>query len=260
MTRIDVALVAGGKWHDFDYARLQLLQALSHDERIRVHVAPDYNDARLLGAQALISYTCDLRPPPAVQQAWHHLVERGGRWLALHGSNAAIDPPTRLGIDTFTSPRVFPLWVDTLGSQFVAHPPWRRYTVTTSPGAEGDPLVAGIGSFETGEDELYLCEYHGDIVPLLETRFSGSTGAPGGFAEHDWPDDKPRLVLYRRPLGKGEVVYFSLAHCSSRWDLIDPPFDKFPREHLPVGRGSWEVPEYREILRRAINWVTATES
>jgi uncharacterized protein len=259
MSRIDVALVAGGKWHDFDYARLQILQLLAPDERIRVHVGPDYNDARLLGARALISYTCDVRPPPAVQQAWRTWVEHGGRWLALHGSNAAIDPPTRLGIDTLTSPRVFPVWADTLGSQFVAHPPWLRYTVTTSPGAEHDPLVSGIGSFETDEDELYLCEYHGDVVPLLETHFSGSTGAPGGFAEHEWVDDQPRLVLYRRPLGTGEVVYFSLAHCSSTWDLIDPPFDKIPPERRPVGRGSWDLPAYREILARALKWVTRTD-
>jgi type 1 glutamine amidotransferase len=256
MSRIDVALVVGGKWHDFDYARLQLLQALAIDDRLRVHVAPDFNDARLLGAQALISYTCDVRPPYAVQLAWRRWVEQGGRWLALHGTNAAIDPPTRLGKDPMTTPRVFPIWVDTLGSQFIAHPAWHRFTVTISPGAKDDPLVAGIESFETGEDEVYLCEYHGEVVPLLETRFTGSTGAPGGFAEHEWLDDTPRLVLYRRPLGDGEVVYFTLAHCHGRWDMVDPPFTG--AEFSPAQRGSWDVAEYREILGRGIAWATGT--
>jgi hypothetical protein len=256
VSRIEVALVVGGKWHDFDFVRLELLKALAENDRLRVHVAADYNDARLLGAQALISYTCDVRPPYTVQLAWRRWVEQGGRWFALHATNAAIDPPTKLGTEPMTTPRVFPLWVDTLGSQFIAHPSWHEYTVSTSPGADDDPLVAGIGSFQTGEDELYLCEYHGEIVPLLETRFTGSTGAPGGFAEHEWTDNTPRLVLYRRPLGQGEVVYFALAHCNGRWDMVDPPFENLD---LPAQTGSWNVPEYREILRRGLTWVTASE-
>jgi hypothetical protein len=95
-------------------------------------------------------------------------------------------------------------------------------------------------------------EHHGDIIPLLETRWTGTTR---GFTEGEWPDDQPRLVLYRRPLRHGEVVYFTLGHCRSHWDMIHPPHDgaRWPT----VERGAWDVPEFVEILRRCIDWAKA---
>ena len=47
-------------------------------------------------------------------------------------------------------------WADTLGSQFVAHPPIAPYPVEIT--APDHWLVAGIESFDT-DDELYLCEH-----------------------------------------------------------------------------------------------------
>ena len=79
--------------------------------------------------------------------------------MALHGTNSALDMGGENGVD---SPRCFPIWAETLGSQFVAHPPIAPYPVEIS-----DPsnwLVADLESFET-DDELYLCEYH-DIENL----------------------------------------------------------------------------------------------
>ena len=35
-TRIDCVLVAGGRFHDIDFARLELLKLLAEDERVRV--------------------------------------------------------------------------------------------------------------------------------------------------------------------------------------------------------------------------------
>jgi len=32
---INAVLVVGGKWHDFDYARLELLKLLAEDDRVR---------------------------------------------------------------------------------------------------------------------------------------------------------------------------------------------------------------------------------
>ena len=61
--------------------------------------------------------------------------------MALHGTNSALDLPRPNGVE---SPRCFPTWVDTLGSQFIAHPPIMPYTVEVT-----DPihwLVAGVGS------------------------------------------------------------------------------------------------------------------
>ena len=42
--RLDVVLVAGGKYHDIDFARLELLKLLAEDERIRTRVYEDYSN------------------------------------------------------------------------------------------------------------------------------------------------------------------------------------------------------------------------
>ena len=42
--RKDVYLVVGGKYHDFDFARLELLKLLAEHDVIRVKVANDYSD------------------------------------------------------------------------------------------------------------------------------------------------------------------------------------------------------------------------
>jgi type 1 glutamine amidotransferase len=246
--RIDAFVVCGGKYHDFDYARLRLLELLAEDEHVRVKVAQHFHDAdQITASKFLVSYTCDVRPTEDEQRALRAWVEAGGRWLALHGTNCALDPPTGEGL--YETPRVFPLWVDTLGSQFISHPSMGSYEVTVAAGAERDPLIAGIGGFTCGVEELYLMDLHGDRVPVLETRWTGRTR---GFAEGEWLDDEPRPVLYRRPLGDGEVVYFTLGHCRGHWDMYAPPHNgaRYPDIH----RGSWDVPQFVEILRRAIAW------
>src|SRR5260370_1239091 len=84
--RVDAVLACGGKWHDFDFARHELLGALGRCEQVRTRVFEDYRclDA-LERADLLVSYTCDVRPTPEPQDALVAFVERGGRCLALHG-------------------------------------------------------------------------------------------------------------------------------------------------------------------------------
>jgi hypothetical protein len=249
--RINVYLVCGGKYHDFDFARLELLKLLAEHEQVRVQVSQHYEDTAAIAAcDALVSYTCDVRPSEGAQVALREWVAGGVRWFALHGTNSAIDPPEALGKGPFTTPRAFPTFVETLGSQFLSHPAMGPFEVTVSPGAEHDPLVAGFERFTSGVDELYLSEYHGALEPLLETRWTGTTQ---GFAEAEWPDDDPRLVMYRRPLGAGHVLYFTLGHCRSHYDMVHPPFNGM---YYPVvERGSWEIAEYYELLRRGIRWM-----
>ncbi len=141
---------------------------------------------------------------------------------------------------------MFPLWADTLGSQFVAHPPIRPYTVEVT-----DPdhwLVAGVEPFET-DDELYLSEYHdrAALLPLLHTTWSGDAR---GFVEADWTTgDARHLVMYVRPLGVGGVLYNTLGHCRGHYDMV-PVLDYYP----VVERCSWERPVYYELLRRSLRW------
>lgn len=248
--RVDVTLVAGGKYHDIDYARLQLLGLLAEHEACRVRVQPDYEDCDAIAAGSiLVSYTCDVRPSARAQRTIRDWVEGGGRWVALHGTNAALDLG---GPDGVVSPRVFPLWADTLGSQFVAHPPIHPYAVEVT-----DPdhwLVQGIEPFET-DDELYLCEYadRDRLEVLLHTTWQGEAV---GFAEPDWTTTPPiHPVLYLRELGAGSVLYNTLGHCRGHYDMA-PVLDYYPR----VERCSWEQPAYTELLRRSLRWAMGLDA
>jgi uncharacterized protein len=242
--RIDVTLVAGGMYHDIDFARLELLELLGEHEEFRVRVQPDYEDTDAIAAGSiLVSYTCNVRPSEEAQARIRQWVIDGGRWVALHGTNSALDLGTPQGVD---SPRVFPLWVDTLGSQFIAHPPIAPYLVELT---EPDHwLVAGIEPFET-DDELYLSE-HADLdalQPLLHTTWSGTAR---GFVESDWTEAGDRhLVMYLRPLGAGAVLYNTLGHCRGHYDMV-PVLDYYPK----IERGSWDQPAYSELLRRSLRW------
>jgi len=242
--RIDVLLVAGGKYHDIDFARRELLGLLAEHDEFRVRVQPDYEDTSpLKRSTILVSYTCDVRPSERAQDEIRAWVQNGGRWVALHGTNSALTLGGPNGVD---SPRVFPTWAETLGSQFVAHPPIQPYRV--EPSAPDHWLVAGIDPFDT-DDELYLCEYHDreSLQPLLQTTWRGDAT---GFVEHDWNDcDPTHLVMYLRPLGSGCVLYNTLGHCRGHYDM-SPVLDYYPR----VERCSWDNPAYHELLRRSLRW------
>jgi type 1 glutamine amidotransferase len=215
-----------------------------------VTVAADYEDVEAISrCRFLVSYTCDVRPSERAQQEIRAWVEDGGRWLALHGTNSALDLGGPDGVD---SPRCFPTWADTLGSQFVAHPPIQPYAVEIA-----DPthwLVAGIDGFDT-DDELYLSEYHDrDVLhALARTTWNGDAR---GFVEHDWTvTDPEHLVVYLRPLGAGGVLYNTLGHCRGHYDMV-PRTDYYP----DIERCSWEVPQYHEMLRRGIRWATGADA
>jgi len=239
---VQVHLVCGGKYHDFDFARLQLLTHLGIHDDARVTVSGDYRDADaglLDGVEFLVTYTCDVRPSLAEQEALRDWVNGGGRWLALHGSNATLD----LTPDGVVSPRVIPVLAETLGSQFIAHPPIAPYRVeVTEP---DHPLVAGIAPFDTS-DELYLSEYHGKLEVLLHTCF---TGDARGFAESSWPEVREHPVLYLRHLGCGTVLYLTLGHCRGHHDMR-PAMEWWPT----VDRGSWDLHVFRLLLERAVAW------
>ncbi len=246
--RIDVVLVAGGVWHDIDFARLELLQLLAEHEELRVRCQADFEDTEWLEpdavhpAEIMVTYTCDVRPSERAQRTIRDWIERGGRMIALHGTSSALDQSP----DGWVAPRDMPLWIDTLGSQFIAHPPIAPYEVrNVNP---DHWLVAGVEPFEA-TDELYLNEYpdREALVPLLQTSYRGDAR---GFAESDWSDTDPdHLVMYLRPLGKGAVLYNTLGHCRGHYDMV-PLKDYYPS----VDRCAWDLPVFYELLRRSIRW------
>jgi len=233
-------LVANARFHNTDFARLQLLQLLAETDEIGTRVSDSFADVDAIAdADFLITYTCDLRPKENEEQALRDFVASGKRWIALHGTNALLD----FKPEGLYAPREHNTFMQTLGSRFLSHPPTQPYTVTVSDPSH--PLVAGIEPFEA-TDEIYLCEYFGEIKPLLETRFTGTFHS--GYIENEWPIDEPRLVAYTHPVGQGEVLYITLGHCCGKFDM--QPI----QEEAEVVYGSWENPIYLELLRRAILW------
>ena len=240
MKRVRCALVCGGRFHDFDYARLELLRHLAEDARVRTRVLDDWSRSDAwAGADFLLSYTCDVRPTAEQAEALAQWVENGGRWFALHGTNSILEFDGR----RVSCPSLAPRFTATLGSRFLAHPPIAPYLVHVSDPAH--PLVKGIEPFET-TDELYLCELHEPLTTLLHARYSGPTP---GFQPAEWRDDAPRPVLYLHEVGHGAVLYLTLGHSRGRLDM-QPLVDDYPA----VERGSWELPVFHELLRRGLAW------
>ncbi len=242
--RIDVVLVAGGKYHDIDFARLELLKLLAEDDRMRVRVFEDYaNLEAIAAADVLVTYTCDVIPPLPVQEALREWVKAGGRWYALHGTNSILRWLPNGLVD---APRWAPVFMQTLGSQFIAHPPIAPYRVTVADPTH--PLVDGVQPFDA-TDEHYLVETHGDLHVLLETEFGGEAT---GFAEADWPHGK-HPVFYIHAIGEGAVLYLTLGHCRGHYDLnvLGVDFYEVPE------KGSWDLPVFYDLLRRGLVWAKA---
>jgi len=234
-------LICGGRYHDFDFARLELLSLLAESPENRTRVYEDFRDCdALAAADFLVTYTCDVRPSLEQQRALADFVTGGGRWLALHGTNSILHFNEAGVVECPTS---HPLFAEVLGSQFLAHPPIAPYRVENA--RPDHPLVEGIDAFEV-TDELYLCRFDAEVEVLLQTHFQGKTP---GFEHDHWPEEEVRPVLYLRDYGQGQVLYNTLGHCRGPYDM-QPLMDVYPR----LERGAWEAPAYRELLRRGLRW------
>jgi len=236
---IACALVASGKYHDIDFARLELLKLLGEDERVRVRVFEDYSNLEAIrAADFLVSYTCDVVPSLEQQEALRAWLEDGGRWYALHGTNSIL----RFTAEGVDAPDWAPHFMETLGSRFVSHPPIEPYRVEVAQ--PGHPLVKGIEPFDS-TDELYLMKRYGELDVLLDCEFGGETK---GFTQKDWPHDR-HPVFYLKRVGQGAVLYLTLGHCRGHFDMR-PLMPYWPT----VDRGSWDLPVFHQLLRRGLAW------
>lgn len=240
LSRIDVLLICGGRYHDFDYARLELLKLLAEYVQVRVTVRHDYSDlAALEACDALITYTCDEVPDAECVALLQRRVREGLRWYALHGTNsilqfaeggAVLSPPLAADLRGL------------LGSEFRAHPPIGRFTVRVDQ--PDHVLCQGVTDFEV-EDEQYLLDFDSDLDVLMSTRFGGSTPE---FEIKEW-DEADHPVFYLKSVGDGAVLYLTLGHCRGHFDLL-PLAPYYPR----VERCSWESEAYYRLLRNGIRW------
>ncbi len=236
-------LISGGQYHDIDYARASLLTLLAEHPEVRATTASDYAALDdLARAQFLVTYTCNVTPAPGEVAALRAFLERGGRWLALHGTNSILAQNEK---GRWYAPRDDTGFMALLGSQFAAHPPIAPYTVSVVK--PDDPLTEGVGDFVVeGGDELYYMRLFGEVDVLMD---APAQGAARGFVERDWPEGERHPVLYRKKVGAGEIVYFTLGHRRGHYDM-EPLIDYYPE----VEKGAWEIAPYMEILRRGLRW------
>ncbi len=244
--RLDVYLVAGGKYHNIDYARLELLKLITEQPRLKVQVGSDYSQIdEICEADFIISYTCDVMPTAAQTERLCEAVSGGKKWFALHGTNSIL---RFLEDGRVNCPRDNPAFMELLGSQFLSHPPIMPYEVEVSD--PDHPLVKDIPTF-TVDDELYLSEHHGDNQHLLlHTYFSGTTE---GFVDAEWDSEEPRPCMYIHPYSEGQVLYLTLGHCRGKYDM-QPMMEVYPEPEF----GAWKTDEYYELLRRGIRWAMGT--
>lgn len=248
-----IHLISGGKYHDFDRARLVLLHLMAEQETIRATTASDFSGLGALSqCDGLVIYSCDLMPNETQAAELAEFVSDGGRLFALHASNAPIeftDGPaieaSGVRVPGLVKPgaaATAPSYIDLLGSRFQAHLAMQPFTVNVAdPNHE---LTRGLQDF-TVTDEPYVTELVSDAKVLLSARYKGE--APG-YLLGLWADDPPRPQMYLRQFGDGEVLYLTLGHACGRFDA-QPLMD----ETEPV-TGPWDMPVYRELLRRGICW------
>ncbi|MFT4676467.1 MAG: type 1 glutamine amidotransferase [Patiriisocius sp.] len=239
--KIDVYLVCNARYHDTNFARLELLKLLGENEDINTRVAENFSDVEAIADSALlITYTCDLRPTLEEQEALAVFLEKGGRWFALHATNALLD-----FVDgKADTPNVAPRFMELLGSRFVAHPANQRIEIKVTDVEH--PLTANIEDFVVEEEEPYYCEAHGEQVVLLEASYNEPSV---GYVRAEFGTDKEsHPQMYLHPWGDGSVLYLSLGHCTGKHDM------KPLADIVPVVRGSWNSPVYYELLRRGILW------
>ena len=238
--RIDVYLVCNAKYHDTNFARLELLKLLAEHEDVWVRVADSYADIAAISASTLlVTYTCDLCPSEVQQQALNRFLREGGRWFALHGTNALVE----IVDGKADTPDKAPLLMENLGSRFVAHPAIETFTVRVVD--PDHPLTVGLQDFEV-EDEPYYCEFFGDNHVLLEAAYNSPST---GYARSDFGierDAQPQMYLH--PVGEGHVLYITLGHCTGKYDM-QPIMDV-----APVTRCAWNEPIFYDLLRRGIRW------
>jgi len=248
--RIDVYLVAGGKYHNIDHARLEILKLLADQPRIKVQVGADYSDIdAICASDFLITYTCDVIPTASETQHLKQYISAGKKWFALHGTNSILRflAPDAAGTPQVDCPEENVPFMEILGSQFMSHPPIHDYDVlVTEP---DHPLVKDIPTFRV-DDELYLCKFHGDYQTLLHTHWSDPVE---NFIREDWVKESDvQPILYIHPYGEGQVLYLTLGHCRGKYDM-QPLMEEYP---VPE-EGAWRTEEFYELLRRGIQWAMA---
>lgn len=269
-TAIRVHVVAGGfprgssAGHDIDYARSRILQLLQENAEAVVSVSADFKDIGdwLQTSDFLVTYVAGPFPDDRQSQRVAEWLDRGGRWLALHGTSGGRAVPLPDGGAGRTMSRA--PHHDVLGAFFMNHPPIRKFCVDVCD--RDHPLMRGLpASFEV-MDELYLIELTAPAESrvLLTTSdlaaddpASRTFGFSYGEDTSVGSDGRTRVLGYLREHGSGAVVYIALGHCHSPSTNIQPFVDASvdPAGATPLHfRGPWKTTAFERLLRNGIEW------
>jgi hypothetical protein len=253
--RPQVDLIVGGAHHDMNRVRLHLLHLLDGWDWPQVRCHADFGDgSSLADADFLLTYTNNVIPEGQALAALERFLDRGGRWLAIHGSAALTrfrPPAVEIGgikLPGLTdTPDLAPGYMRLLGVRFVSHLAQQPFTVQRGPVPH--PVTEGLTPFDV-VDEPYILEFRADCDVLLEARYCGE--APG-YVAGPWWDDQPRPQLVHHRHGAGEVMYLAPGHACGPYDLR--PFIA----EMPVQPGPWVNETYLDLLRRLIAWGLAAQ-
>tara|TARA_Y100001934_G_C12171199_1_gene686802 strand:- start:38 stop:784 length:747 start_codon:yes stop_codon:yes gene_type:complete len=241
-----------------DYARLQILTALKSAGNVHVSVCNDFTDCSkwLPDCQLLVTYVAGPFADDEQTAAINAWLERGGRWLALHGSSGG----KAVRVEGKRQRR----WVKTayheaLGSFFLTHPPIAEFNVKVENADH--PLMKGLpGSFPV-RDEPYMIEViHPDTELLLTTTDIETPDYVPDIYGTDLsllPDGQRRALGYVRSVGEGAVAYFAFGHCHSPTTNIQVTVDTTISADGSVPRdfhGVWVTEHFRTLLGNALEW------
>ncbi len=208
-SRIDVALVVGGRWHDVDFARLELLDLLAEHDAVRctVHTTSPRSTCWRPPTPSSPTRATSGRSDEEAGRPARRGPRRARGCSALHATNSAIDPPVAGRTAAVPHPG------RDAGVHRAARQPLPRAPEDRAGPhrrrAAVHPLVAGVPSFVT-TDEVYVMALRDDLDVLLDTEFAGrvprlrglplrSPHAPSGPL-HPRRGRRPRRVLHARPL------------------------------------------------------------
>lgn len=243
--------------HDHDYARLRLLGLLA-EQMVPASVGNDFADVAtwLPVSRLLVTYVAGPYPDAAQCAVLRSWLERGGHWLALHGTSGG----RAQRVEGMRQRRTVKAEHHALlGSFFLTHPPICRIRVDVLD--RDHPVTRGIGAAFEVDDEPYFIELQDPGgTRILLTADYGAGGA--------WPvaaqlygadsslqaDGRTRVLGYTRPVGDGAVTYLALGHCHN-------PYSRGARTGEgdatpPVFHGAWDSDAFTGLLRNAIAWGT----
>ncbi|MFZ5825469.1 MAG: ThuA domain-containing protein [Bacillota bacterium] len=181
-------LFTGGseRWHDLLGGAQVLAGALSRGG-IGAALSQDFAvlaDRRTDEADLLLFYTCEKPWSPGELAALEQRLAEGRGALFLHAANVILPGQEAYGA--------------LVGSRFLGHPPFGRFTVEVRP---GHPITTGLGDFAI-DDELYQIEWTGEPGEVLATAVHEGVVQP---------------LVYTRPRGPGRICYIALGHDGRSW-------------------------------------------